>query len=421
MENQKNLIYDLHDKIPFKHILLYGFQELLAVIVATLLIASICGVPVGTGLIGAGCATLIYILFTRGKSNVYISNSGAFVAPVLYAFATGGATATIIGGITIMVVYLLMGFFFQKLSIEGLYKIMPKTLIAAITILIGLSLIGYIPTYLGDSGIWGLVVAFITAFSIGLTMFYGKGKLQTLPFLIGILVGYAASIIITLTGVTSLIDINAFKNVTLFQVPRFNFLNMTSISWATALSVIIMYIAYALSCSCEVLADHQAMSVVINHDLLNEVGIFRVFAATGIANCFSGFISGLGQTSYGEGTGCTAASRVASARITAAASVFLILMGFCGYVQAAIASIPSAVFAGASMVLYPLISISGFKMLINNHVDLDNNKNALLVSIPISVGLSGIAIGGASFALSGIALALIIGIILNLVLKENKN
>jgi uracil permease len=413
-----NLVYDLNDKIPVKHLFLYGFQELLAVLVATLLIASICGVSVGAGLIGAGVSTLMYILATKGKSNIYVSNSGAFVAPCLFAFAAGGGTAAFIGALTILVIYCIFGFTFQRFSIESMYKLLPKPLIASITILIGLSLINYIPTYLGDSGIWGTVIALITALSIGLTMHYGGKRLKTLPFLVGVGAGYLCSVLLTVFGVAELVDFSAFKNVRLIQIPTFNWENMSGITFATAISVIVIYAAYSLSAACEVIADHQAMSAVIGHDLIKENGIGRIFVAMGLANGISGLISGLGQTTYGEGTGCTAVSRVASAKVTGIASIFLILMGFCGPVQALMVSIPSIVYAGASLVLYPLISVAGFKMLINNRADLDNSKNMLLVGLPISIGLGGILLGGSNFSLGGTALALITGIVLNLILKE---
>lgn len=413
-----NMIYHLNDKMPMKHILLYGLQELLAILVATLLIASICNVPVGAGLIGAGVSTLIYIFATKGNSNVYISNSGAFVAPVLFAFSVGGGTAALIGALTICVIYILFGFVFERFSIESMYKLIPKPLIASITILIGLSLIGFVPTYLGGTGIWGTLVALIVGVIIVVVMHYGKGKIKTLPFLIAVGVGYIISIILTATNIISLVDFSVFENVKFIQIPKFNFMNLNSINTTTIISVVIMYAAYSFSGICEVIADHQAMSVVIDYDLLKNNGIKRTFVAMGLANGVSGLVSGLGQTSYGEGTGCTAASRVANARVTAAASVFLILMGFCGPIQALMVSIPSVVFAGASLVLYPLIAIAGFKMLINNKIDLDNSKNLALVAIPISIGLGSIAIGGATFSLSGTALALIVGIILNIALKE---
>lgn len=412
------MIYNLNDYVPIKHRLIYGFQELLSILVATLLIANICGVSVGAGLIGAGLSTIMYIIITKGRSNVYVSNSGCFVAPVLLAFATGNGTAALIGALVICFVYIIFGFIFGKISIEAMYNVLPKPLIASVTILIGLSLIGYVPTYLGDSGPWGIVIALITAFTIAITMHYGKGKLKTLPFLIGVGIGYCVSVILTICGVANLIDFTAFNNISFIQIPSFNFNNLGEITFTTAISIIIVYAAYSLSGACEVIADHQAMSAVINRDLFAECGIRRIFTAMGIANATSGIISGLGQTTYGEGTGCTAASRVANASVTLTTSIFLICMGFLGPVQALMVSIPSCVFAGASLILYPLIAIAGFKMLVNNSVDLDNSKNLLLVSIPIAIGLGDIVIGNDILSFSGTALSLIVGVILNLILKD---
>lgn len=414
------MIYNLDDKMPLKHVGIYGFQELLAIIVATLLIANLVGVSTGAGLIGVGLSSILYVLCTRGKSNVYISNSGTFVAPCLFAFAAGGATAALIGAAVICVVYIIFGTIFERFSIDTLYKFLPMPLIASVTILIGLSLIGYVPTYLGETGNWGTIVALVSAIAIVLTMHYGKGRMKTLPFLVGVGTGYVMSIILTVTGVASLVDFSVFSGMKLFQLPTFNFMMLTPISWSVIISTIVIYLAYSLTGACEVIADHEAMSVVIGEDLFKKNGIGRIFRAVGLANLLSGFMSGLGQTSYGEGTGCAAASKVANARVTFATSVFLIVLGFFGPFQSFIVSIPSCVFAGASLVLYPLIAIAGFKMLINNKVDLDNSKNLALVAVPISIGLGSIALGGSTFSLSGTALALIVGIILNLILKEHK-
>lgn len=414
------MIYKLDDHMPFKHVVLYGIQELFAILIATLLIASICDVSVGAGLIGAGVATLIYILFTRGHSNVYVSNSGAYVAPVLLAFGLGGATGAIIGALTVCVIYILFGLIFQQISLENMYKLLPKPLIGTITILIGLSLINYIPSYLGDSGIWGICIALLVVLVIALVMHYGSNRIQTLPFLIAVGVGYIVCLILTITNIYPCIDFSIFNNATLFAVPEFNFMNLNSIGSAAIITIIITYLAYSFSGICEVIADHQAMSVVIGEDLFEKNKISRIFLAMGCANAVSGFTSGLCQTTYGEGTGCAAASRVANYRVTAFTSILLILLGFCGYIQAFIVSIPSVIFAGASFVLYPLIAIAGFKMLINNRIDLDNSKNMIIVAVPLAIGLSGIAIGGTTFSLGGTALALVVGIILNLILREKK-
>ncbi len=414
------MIYKLDDKMPFKHIVLYGIQELFAILIATLLIASICNVSVGAGLIGAGVATLIYIFFTKGHSNVYVSNSGAYVAPVLFAFGLGGATGAIIGAITVCVVYILFGIIFQQFSLEKMYQILPKPLIGAITILIGLSLINYIPGYLGDTGIWGISVALIVVLIIALVMHYGNARIKTLPFLIAVGIGYYICLVLTITNIYPCIDFSVFSHATFFSIPDFNFLNLNPIGFTTVIAIIITYLAYSFSGICEVIADHQAMSVVIGEDLFQKNKISKIFLAMGCANAISGITSGLCQTTYGEGTGCAAASKVANYRVTAFTSILLIILGFCGYIQAFIVSIPSIIFAGASLVLYPLIAIAGFKMLINNKIDLDNPKNMIIVAVPLAIGLSGIVIGGTTFSLSGTALALVVGIILNFILRDKK-
>lgn len=414
------MIYKLDDKMPFKHIVLYGIQELFAILIATLLIASICNVSVGAGLIGAGVATLIYIFFTKGHSNVYVSNSGAYVAPVLFAFGLGGATGAIIGAITVCIVYILFGIIFQQLPLEKMYQILPKPLIGAITILIGLSLINYIPGYLGDTGIWGIAIALIVVLVIALVMHYGNARIKTLPFLIAVGIGYCICLILTVTNIYPCIDFSVFNHATFFSIPKFNFLNLNPIDFTAIIAIIITYLAYSFSGICEVIADHQAMSAVIGEDLFQKNKISRIFLAMGCANAISGITSGLCQTTYGEGTGCAAASKVANYRVTAFTSVLLIILGFCGYIQAFIISIPSIIFAGASLVLYPLIAIAGFKMLINNNIDLDNSKNMIIVAVPLAIGLSGIIIGGTTFSLSGTALALVVGIILNFILRDKK-
>lgn len=408
------MIYSLDDRMPIKHILLYGFQELLAIIVATTLISTICGVPINTGLLGAGISTVIYLLITKGKSNIYVSNSGCFVAPVLLAFATGNATATIIGGIVICVIYSVLGMALDtQNNVHRLYEVLPVPLIAAVTMLIGLNLIGFIPTYLGNTGNWGMLVACVTAVSTILTMYYSKGKFKTIPFLIGVGVGYIASLVITLLTSVSLVNFSYFYNVSLISFPTLNFTHLGYLSMPEALNFIVIFAAYALSGACEVIADHQAMSAVIGENLFHKAGIKRIFVGMGVANLVSGIVSGLGQTSYGEATGVVAASKVSNARVSLATALMLITMSFCGYVQALLTSIPSCVFAGASFILYPLITISGLKMLITHNVNLDNPKTMLLVGVPIAIGLSGISIG----YFTGVSLALISGMVLNFILK----
>lgn len=412
------MIYDINERPPIGKLILFAFQMVLSVFVASVLIANICGVNVSAALVGAGISTLAYILITGGKSPMFISNSGAFVAPVMLALAAAGYKGVAIGGIVTCVVYSIFGLIFSRIPVNNIYKVFPPALIGAVTCVIGINLMGFIPAYLGETGHWGLVVAFITMFVIALLSHYAKGMLQILPFLGGTLIGYAAAALLTITKVAPLVDFSVFQNVTLFVKPVFAFTLFKSISWAQAIPIILVYVAFTISAMMECLSDHAALGGIIGTDLYQTPGLHRIFIGEGFANLWSSLLGGLGACSYGEGVACVGFSRVASTWVTGLAAVILAALGFVGPIQAFIASIPSCVFAGAAIVLYGFIACSGVKML--QKTNLNEQKNLIIVSSTLSLGISGIAIGGETFSLSATALALVVGIILNFVLKEQK-
>ena len=412
------MIYNLDDKIPINKLILFALQMVLSVFVATILIANICGVAISGALVGAGLATLIYSVVTKGKSPMYISSSGAFVAPVMAALAAGGYTAVAIGGLVACAIYCLFGFIFSKLSVEKVYKIFPKALIGAITVVIGVNLMPFILSYVqinGATNMWGVSVALVTMISIALISHYAKGIMQILPFLIGLMIGYIYAIILTITGTCDIVDFTIFNNVSLFILPDFAFTHWEPITFVTIVPVIILYIAYTISAQMECLSDHGALGGIIGVDLYKEPGLARIFCGEGLANLMSS-VSGLNYCSYGESVATVGFSKVASVRVTRVAAAVMILLGFIGPVQAFITSIPSCAFAGAAIILYGFIACSGIKML--QKTDLNIQKNLIIVSTVLSLGISGLVVGGEIISFSATALALIAGIILNIVLKE---
>ena len=412
------MIYNLNDKIPINKLILFALQMVLSVFVATILIANICGVAVSGALVGAGLATLIYSVVTKGKSPMYISSSGAFVAPVMAALAAGGYTAVAIGGLVACAIYCLFGFIFSKLSVEKVYKIFPKALIGAITVVIGVNLMPFILSYVqinGATNMWGVSVALVTMISIALISHYAKGIMRILPFLIGLMIGYIYAIILTVTGACNIVDFTIFNNVSLFVLPDFAFTHWEPITFVTIVPVIILYIAYTISAQMECLSDHGALGGIIGVDLYKEPGLARIFCGEGLANLMSS-VSGLNYCSYGESVATVGFSKVASVRVTRVAAAVMILLGFIGPVQAFITSIPSCAFAGAAIILYGFIACSGIKML--QKTDLNIQKNLIIVSTVLSLGISGLVVGGEIISFSATALALIAGIILNIVLKE---
>ena len=412
------MIYNLDDKIPINKLILFALQMVLSVFVATILIANICGVAVSGALVGAGLATLIYSVITKGKSPMYISSSGAFVAPVMAALAAGGYTAVAIGGLVACAIYCLFGFIFSKLSVEKVYKIFPKALIGAITVVIGVNLMPFILSYVqinGTTNMWGVSVALVTMISIALISHYAEGIMRILPFLIGLIIGYIYAIILTVTGACNIVDFTIFNNVSLFVLPDFAFTHWEPITFVTIVPVIILYIAYTISAQMECLSDHGALGGIIGVDLYKEPGLARIFCGEGLANLMSS-VSGLNYCSYGESVATVGFSKVASVRVTRVAAAVMILLGFIGPVQAFITSIPSCAFAGAAIILYGFIACSGIKML--QKTDLNIQKNLIIVSTVLSLGISGLVVGGEIISFSATALALIAGIILNIVLKE---
>lgn len=413
------MIYNINDRIPFSKLIIFAIQLVLSVFVATVLIANICGVAVSGALVGAGLSTIVYLVVTKFKSPMFVSSSGAFVAPVMLALAAGGYSAVAIGGLVTCAIYTIFGLIFTKIPVEKVYKVFPHALIGAITVVIGVNLMPFILSYVQINGVtnmWGVSVAFVTMFAIAIISHYAKGIWQILPFLLGTLIGYAYAIVLTISGVYKVVDFSVFANLKLFSMPDFAFLHWNPVEFTTILPIIIIYIAYTISAMMECLSDHAALGGIIGVDLYKQPGLGRLFIGEGVANVAGTSIGGLGICSYGEGVACVGFSRVASTKVTAGAAVILILLGFLAPVQAFIASIPSCVFAGAAIILYGFIACSGIKML--QKTDLNKQKNLIIVSTVLSLGISGLVVGGSTISFSATALGLIVGIILNLILKD---
>lgn len=407
------MIYNVSDKPPIGKTLLFSLQLMLSCFTATALIAQVCGVALSGAFVGAGMATIVYLLITKFQSPMFISNSGAFVAPVLAALAAAGYTGVAVGGLTACIVYVVFGIIFRKIPVESLYKVMPKVLIGSVTVVIGINLMGFIPGYIGDTGNIGIMIALITVLAIAISSHYFKGALSMFPFLIGTLVGYVISIPF------GLVDFSLFKGIHIFTVPDFAFTHWDAIDLRAAAPIIMIYVAFTISAICECLSDTRALGNIVGQDLYKKPGLHRVFIGEGVANIASSAFGGLGACSYGEGIGAVGFSKCASTVVTFIAALMMISLGFIEPIQAFISSIPSCVIGGGTAcILYGFISSSGIKLL--KEVDLNKSKNLIICSVVLSLGISGVVIGNDTFSLSGTALALVAGIILNLILKEKE-
>ena len=422
-----NLKYNISDKVPFPQILIYAIQQCLSIFVATVLIANICGTPIDACLIGACLGTLTYQLITGFRSPMFISSCGATVSAVVGALAIGEGDnyfAVFLGGLMVALVYGIFSILVSKLGIDKLRKILPATIIGPVTIVIGLNLAKFIPTYVGQSdgvaGNAGMLVALFTMLVVAVSSHYFKGFWKTIPFLIGLGVGYAASLILTLLGVAPLVNLSVFENLTIFRLPDFSFLHWSieGMTVADVSTIALLFVPVSICSICEHWADHLTLSHIIGTDLTNTPGLDRTLLGDGLASCVGAAICGLPNTSYGESIATTGFSRVASTRVITVAAIITGLLAFLSPVQALIASIPSCVFGGCAMILYGFIAASGLKTLIRAKTDLEDNKNLIVVCAILTIGVSGIYLFSESFA--GVSLAMVIGVVLNLILKNQK-
>lgn len=421
-----NLIYSISDKPKtIKEWILYALQQVLSVFVATVLIANICGTPVDACLLGGCFGTLLYQFITKFRSPMFISSCGATVSAVCGALAIGTSghnyLAVAIGGLIIFLVYALFAGLIKLRGKSIIDKILPPIIIGPITMVIGINLAAFISTYVQVNGThsnWGIIIALFTMGIVALTSHYFKGFWKTIPFLLGLIGGYALSLIITLLGIMPIVDLSVFNNIKIFTLPDFSFMHwdFNGLSLDTIGQVALMFIPVALCSLCEHYSDHKVLSNIIGVDLTNEPGLHRTLLGDGAASWLGTMLCGLPNTSYGESIATTGFSKVASTAIITLAAIILGALSFFGPVQAAIASIPSCVFGGCAMVLYGYIFASGLKTLMRSKIDLEQNKNLLIVSVILTIGVSGIWLLHESFA--GVSLAIIAGIILNLILKE---
>ena len=419
-----NLLYNINDKLPIKRLIVAALQQVIACFVATILIPQICGVPIAPAMLGAALGTLLYQLFTRGQSPMFISSSGAFVAAVIGALALGAAPnylAVFIGGLIVCVIYFVVGLAINHFGTNWINKLLPPVVIGPIVAVIGLNLATFLPTYFQVNGEYSLIgfgLGILTLLITALISHYGKGFIKNLPFLVAILIVYAFAAILTVCGVP-IINFSVFNSVKIIQVPDFAFLKFGTFDWALFPQVLLLFLPLSLVTICEHTSDHKALSAVIGTDLTQNPGLGYTLMGDGAATALGCLIGATPNTSYGESVGTTGFSRICSKYVISLAALIMGAAAFFGPLQAFLVSIPSSIFGGCAAILYGYITLSGIRTIMDNHIDLiHNNKNITIVASVLTLGVSGAVCNFGVVSIGTTALAMIIGIILNLVLKE---
>jgi len=406
--------------------IILSLQHVFAMFGATVLVPMLTGLDVGVALVASGIGTLIYILCTKGKVPVYLGSSFAYITTISAAIvATGSASAAYLGLMVVGIIYVLIALIIFFVGSGWLKKLLPPVVIGPMIIIIGLTLapvavlnfglLGMQPLY--DNGLYiGLagadwkvpLVAFITFATVVILTTKAKGFLKIVPFIIAILVGYIFSVIF---GVVNLGE--TFSNVSFFQVPNFSIIGTYDFNF----SQVLVFAPLAFVTIAEHIGDHVVLGEITGNDFIENPGLHRTLLGDGIATFVSASLGGPANTTYGENTGVIALTKVGSVFVIGLAAIFAILLGFLGYIQAFIMSIPWAVIGGMTIILYGLIAANGVKVLIKDKTDLSKMKNLIIVSTMLVIGLGGAFINVTdSTTLQGMSLAAIVGIILNQIL-----
>ena len=455
------LVYDVKatpKEMGYLNTLAFAFQQLLAIMAATIAVPAIVGngMTASAALFGAGVGTLVYQLFTKFRSPAFLGSSFAFIASMLAAFA--GATSMylgflglIIGAIFAGLVYVVLAIAVKVSGVHWINKLMPPVVIGPTVAIIGLSLAGaavkdvfsYGPqdangAFIMSGSSWvSLTCALVTLFVVIICSTYGKKMAKLIPFIIGILSGYVVALIFTLVGSATqnealmILDFAPFKALvadgvtlkTFLSVPEFTFIaalkGTGELTGTYIATVAVAYIPVAFVVFAEHIADHKNLSTIIEKDLLEDPGLHRTLLGDGVGSMVGAFFGGCPNTTYGESVGCVAITKNASVITIFITAILSLAISFVSPFVAFLDSIPGCVMGGVCITLYGFIAVSGLKML--QKVDLENNKNLFTASIILIAGIGGMSMAIGKVTLTSIACALILGIISNVVLNRAKD
>lgn len=426
MEETK-LLLDVNEKPTIGKWIILAIQHVFAMFGATILVPILVNSSAGTevltipvALATSGIGTLIYILCTKGRSPVYLGSSFAFIAPLTAAYLKGGISGAMTGIMVVGLIYVIFATLIHFIGKDWIHKLLPHVVIGPMIMIIGL---GLAPNAISQIGLgtdtqieWkGVIVAIITFLTTAIVMVRGKGFLKIVPFLIGIVVGYIAAICL------GLVDFTPVAEAAFFSMPNFI---LPFVNYAPNFSALLTIAPIALVTMAEHIGDHTALGSIVGKDLLKNPGLDRTLLGDGIATFVAGMLGGPANTTYGENTSVVGMTKVASVWVIGLAAIIAICLAFLGKFTALISTIPNPVLGGVSLLLYGFIAVNGLKVLIENHIDFGKSKNIVVASTMLVLGLGGAAIsivsGDLSVTISGMSLAAIVGILLNLLLPDEK-
>ncbi len=393
-----------------------SLQHVFAMFGSTILVPALTGLSISVALFASGIGTLFYIGITKGKVPVYLGSSFAYMAAISLFTANGNDAAAFTGLFLVGVMYIVVALIIRFTSKEWINKILPPTVVGPMIIVIGLGLasvavgnmglaVGSIDEMNYKYPIIGLIT-FLTTISIAIL---AKGFFKVIPFIFGIAAGYIAAVILGVVDLTEVFSISSFADI--FRLPDFQFI---FIDYTPDFSGWVVFIPLAFVTMAEHIGDHKVLGAVTNRDYLQDPGLDKTLMGDGVATAVSAAIGGPANTTYGENTGVVAMTKVASVYVIGLAAVFAIMLSFFAPVDDFLRSIPDAVMGGISVLLFGLIASNGIKILVQEEVDITDMGNLVIIASMLVIGLGGATIYFTeNVALTGMALAAVVGIVLN--------
>ncbi|MFC5588495.1 uracil-xanthine permease family protein [Sporosarcina soli] len=411
-------VLDVNETPKLGKLLTLSFQHLFAMIGATILVPQLVGLSPAIALLTSGIATIVFIIITQFKVPAYLGSSFAFIIPIQIATQEGGIGSAMIGSMFVAAVYALISLLIWKTGHRFIMRILPPIVVAPVIIVIGLALspvaiMNASTIQVGDERVYSLLhfsAALVSlAVAIICIMFF-KGIISLMPVLLGIIAGYIYSIVI------GIVDFTAVKEAPVFSVPEM-LLPGIDYEFTVTWSLLAIMVPIAIVTISEHIGHQLVLGRIVERDYIKDPGLHRSILGDGLGTFISSLIGGPPKTTYGENIGVLAITRVFSVAVIIGAAVLAILVSFLGKVMAIVQTIPGAVLGGISILLFGIIASSGLRMLVDHKIDFGNQRNLVIASVILVIGIGGATIKfSETFQIEGMALAAIVGVLLNLIL-----
>lgn len=412
----EDAVLDIKDRPQAFHWVGLSLQHLFTMFGATVLVPILVGIDPGIALVSSGLGTMVYLITTKGKIPAYLGSSFAFIAAMQMLMKSDGYPAIAQGAMTTGLVYLIVSLIIKKIGSDWLDKILPPIVVGPVVMVIGLGLAANAANNaMYNNNVYDFKYIAVALITLGLTIFYNmffKGFLGLIPILLGIVSGYLVALAF------GIIDLTPIKEAAWFALPNFE-VPFVQYQPKLYLNAITTMAPIAFVTMTEHIGHLMVLNKLTKRNFFQDPGLSKTLMGDGLAQIVAGFVGGPPVTSYGENIGVLAITRVHSVFVIGGAAVFAVALGFVGKLSALILSIPGPVISGISFVLFGVIAASGLKILIDNKINFDKKKNLLIASVILVIGIGGLVFKVGTFELSSIALATVLGIVLNLILPEN--